>query len=185
MTWIDFIPIVLIAGYAVGGFFSGVVRRLIGLVALYVACWAATNMGQQAGGILQQSGAASATADARIYGFFGIIVAVLLIVEVATQLAHPQIQVPALVLNRTLGAVFGVITAIFLSFIVIYELGLAANPFGGPQLTPVEQHLRDSIHGSLYAVRLVDNVGAPIIGLFSPVLPGDAQIYFGPGPVNP
>lgn len=185
MTWIDFIPIVLLVAYGVGGFFSGVVRRLIGFVALYVACWAATNMGQQAGGILQQSGAESAPADARIYGFFGIMVAVLLIVEVATQLAHSQIQLPALVLNRTLGAVAGVITAIFLSFIVIYELGQAANPFGGPQLTPVEQHLRDSVHGSLYAIKLVNKVGAPIIGLFSPVLPGDAQIYFGAGPINP
>jgi hypothetical protein len=25
----------------------------------------------------------------------------------------------------------------------------------------------------------------PIIGLFQPVLPGQPQIYFGPGPVNP
>jgi uncharacterized membrane protein required for colicin V production len=184
VTWIDILPIVLIAGYAGLGYFSGVIRRLIGFVALYVACWAATNMGLQAGGILQQSGAASATADARIFGFFGIVVAVILIVEIATQLAHPQIQLPAIVLNQTLGVVAGVITAIFLSFIVIYELGQAANPFGGPQLTPLEQHLRDSIHGSAYAVKLVNAVGGPIIGLFSPVLPGDAQIYFGPGPVT-
>ena len=184
MTWIDVLPIALLILYGVGGYFTGVVRRLIGLIALYVACWAATNMGQQAGGILQQSGAAEATADARIYGFFGIIVAVLLIVEVATQLAHSQIQLPGLVLNRTLGAAVGVITAILLSFIVVYELGQAANPFGGPQLTGLEQRIRDAVNHSLYATKLVNKVGQPIIGLFSPVLPGDAQIYFGPGPIS-
>src|ERR1700752_461760 len=135
MTFIDVLPIVFILVYGIGGYFSGVVRRLIGLIALYVACWAATNMGQQAGGILQQSGAAAATADARIYGFFGIILAFLLIIEVATQLAHQQIQLPGIVLNRTFGAIVGVVTSILLSFIVVYELGQAANPFGGPQLT--------------------------------------------------
>lgn len=184
MTWIDLLPIALLVAYGVGGFFTGVVRRLIGLIALYVACWAATNMGQQAGGILQQSGTAEATPDARIYGFFGIIVAVVLIVEIGTQLVHQQIQLPAIVLNRTLGAVVGLVTAILLSFIVIYEFGQAANPFGGPQLTSLEQHIRDAIHGSLYAVKLENTVGGPIVGLFSPVLPGDGQIYFGPGPVT-
>src|SRR5579863_9991467 len=106
MTWIDLMPLVLIAGYGVGGYFTGILRRLIGIVALYVACWAATNMGLQAGGILQQSSNLE-TSDARIYGFFGIIVAVLVLVEVATQLAHSQIQIPALVLNHTLGAIAG------------------------------------------------------------------------------
>ncbi|MGH7763218.1 MAG: CvpA family protein [Candidatus Dormibacteraceae bacterium] len=184
MTWIDLLPIVTIVVYGIGGYFTGVVRRVIGLVALYVACWAASNMGQQASGILQQSSNFE-TADARIYGFFGIIVAVLLIVEVATQLAHSQIQIPALVLNRTLGAVFGVITGVLVSVIVVYELIAAANPFGGPQLDQMQQHLRDSINGSAFAVSVVRKVGGPIVGLFQPVLPTDPQIYFGPGPVNP
>lgn len=184
MTWIDLMPLLVIVGYGVGGYFTGIIRRLIGIVALYVACWAATNMGLQAGGILQQSSNLEVS-DARIYGFFGIIVAVLLLVEVATQLAHSQIQIPALVLNHTLGAVVGVITGVLLSVILIYELGEAANPFGGPQLDQLEQHLRDSVNGSAFAVTLVGKVSSPIIGLFQPVLPSDPQIYFGPGPVNP
>ncbi len=184
MTWLDFVPIVLIAGYGIGGFFSGVVRRLIGLVALYVACWGATNMGLQAGGILQQSSNFD-TPDARIYGFFGIMIAVLVIVEVATQLAHSQVQIPGLVLNRTLGAIAGVVTGFILAVIVIWELQAAANPVGNPQLTGVELKLRDSVQHSLYAVKLVDAIQKPVVGLFQPVLPTDPQSYFGPGPVNP
>ncbi len=184
MTWIDILPIVLIVAYGLGGFFSGLIRRFIGLVALFVAVWAATNMGLQAGGILQQTSNFE-TPDARIYGFFGIITALLLIVEAATQIAHKQIQVPAVVLNRTLGTILGLLTAVLLSVVVVYELGAAANPIGGAQLDPVQQGLRDAVHHSAFMVNLVNAVGRPIIALFQPLLPGDPQIYFGPGPVNP
>ena len=184
MSWIDLIPIVLVVAYTVGGFFSGLIRRFIGLVALFVAVWAATNMGLQAGGILQQTSNFE-TPDARVYGFFGIIVAVLLIVEVATQLAHSQIQIPAIVLNRTLGTVIGLLTSILLTVVVVYEIGAAANPIGGAQLDPVQQNLRDAVHHSLFAVNLVNAIDKPILALFQPLLPSDPQVYFGPGPVNP
>jgi len=184
LTWIDIFPIVLIVAYGVGGFFSGLIRRFIGLVALFIAVWAATNMGLQAGGILQQTSSFE-LADARVYGFFGIIVALLVIVEVATQLAHSQIQIPAVVLNRTLGTLVGVSTAILLSVIVVYEIGAASNPIGGAQLDPLQQNLRDSVRHSLFMVKLVNAIDRPILALFQPLLPGDPQVYFGPGPVNP
>jgi len=184
VTWIDVFPIVLLIAYGVGGFFSGLIRRFIGLVALFASVWAATNMGLQAGGILQQTSNFE-TPDARIYGFFGIIAALLLIVEVATQIAHKQIQIPAIVLNRTLGTALGVVTAILLWVVVVYELGQAATPIGGAQLDPLQQRLRASVHHSLFMVTLVNATDKPILALFQPLLPGDPQIYFGPGPVNP
>ena len=184
MTWIDIFPIVLLIAYGAGGFFSGLIRRFIGLVAVFVALWAATNMGQQAGAILQQTSSFEA-ADGRIYGFFGIIAFVLVIVEAATQLAHSQIQIQAIVLNRTLGTIIGVVTAILLSYVVVFELGAASNPIGGAQLDPVQLGIREAIRGSLFMVRLVNATGSPIIALFQPLLPPDPQVYFGPGPVNP
>lgn len=183
MSWIDVFPIVLLIAYGVGGYFSGMVRRLIGLVALFAALWAATGMGLQAGGILEQTSNFN-TADGRIFGFFGIIAAVLLIVEVATQIAHKQIQIPAIVLNRSLGVALGLVTAFLLSVIVVYELGQAARPIGGAQLDPVELGLANAVHNSLFMVRLVNAIDPPIIALFSPFLPGDPQVYFGPGPVS-
>jgi uncharacterized membrane protein required for colicin V production len=184
VSWIDLFPIVLILIYAIGGFFTRLVRRIIGLAALFVATWAATNMGLQAGGILQQTSNFPELSDARIYGFFGILFAILIVVEVATQVAHSSLQLPAIVLDRSLGAVVGVVTAVFLSVVVVYELGAAANPIGGVQLDPLQQNLRDSIHQSLYMRDLVNSVGKPIIALFSPLLPGDPQVYFGPNPVT-
>jgi hypothetical protein len=184
VTWIDLFPIVLLVAYGVGGFFSGLIRRFIGLVALFIAVWAATNMGIQAGGILQQTSNFEVP-DARIYGFFGIIAAVLIVVEAATQLAHSNLQLPAIVLNRTLGTILGVVTAILLSVVCVYELGAAANPIGGARLDPLQQGIRDSVHSSLFMVKLVNAIDKPVLALFAPLLPGDPQIYFGPGPVNP
>jgi uncharacterized membrane protein required for colicin V production len=184
LTWIDIFPIVLVIAYGVGGFFSGLIRRFIGFVALFVAVGAATNLGIQAGGILQQTSNMEVP-DGRIYGFFGIIVALVLIVEVATQIAHKQMQIPAIFLNRTLGVVLGLLTSVLLSVVVVYELGAAANPIGGSQLDPVQQGVRDSVHHSVFMVSLVNAIDKPIIALFQPLLPGDPQIYFGPGPVNP
>ncbi len=184
MTFIDVFPLVLLVAYGVGGFFSGATRRFIGLVALFIGVWAATNMGIQAGGILQQTSSFE-IADSRIYGFFGIIFAVVAVVEVATQLAHSNLQLPAIVLNRTLGVVLGLLTAILLSVVVVYELGQAANPIGGGQLDGFQQGIRDGVHNSLFMTKLVNATDKPILALFSPLLPGDPQIYFSSSPVNP
>ncbi len=184
MTWMDWVSIGVIIVYGVGGFFSGIVRRLIGFIALYIAVLAATNMGLQAGNLLQQTSNFEIS-DGRIYGFFGIVVAVLVIVEGATQLAHSQIQIPALALNRTLGVIVGLFTGVFLVVVSVYELGAAGNPFGGSTLDPLQQRVRDGYNGSHVVVPLVKLIQKPIIGLFEPALPTDPQIYFGPGPVNP
>ena len=182
MTWLDLIVILIFIAYGVGGYFSGVLRRLIGFVALYAALFAATHMGLQAGGILQQSSNFE-TPDARIYGFFGILVAILVIVEVGTQIAHHQIQIPALSLNRTLGVAVGLISALVLSVVLVYELGSAANPFGGPALSRTELNIRNAYNGSHVVVPIVKAIQKPILVLLQPALPSDPQIYFGPGPV--
>ena len=157
MTWIDWMAVGLVLVYAFGGFFTGVFRRLIGLVALYVAFLAATNMGLQAGQILQQSSNFE-VADARIYGFFGIATAVLVIV--------------------------GAITGGVLAVLVIYELAAAGNPIGGFQLDALQLRIKDAYNNSHVAVPLAGLVKKPIIGLFQPALPTDPQIYFGPSPVS-
>ncbi|OLC24163.1 MAG: hypothetical protein AUI42_09535 [Actinobacteria bacterium 13_1_40CM_2_65_8] len=183
MTWVDAIPVVLVLGYGIGGYFAGVIRRLIGLVALYAAFVAATNMGLQAGSIMQQSSAV-ATPDSRIYGFFGIAFGILIVVEGAAQLVHNQIQIEAIVFNHVSGVVVGVLTAIVLSVLVTYELQAAGNPFGGTQLDSLQLNIRDAINNSHLAVPLTSALKRPIIAIFDPVLPTDPQIYFGPGPVN-
>jgi hypothetical protein len=183
VTWLDVLPIVLVIVYAALGLFGGLLRRVIGLIAVYLAFVGATNMGLQAGGILQQSSTLE-TPDARIYGFFGIVIAVILIIEVAAQLASTQIQVGALVFNRVLGVIFGVITAVVLSVLVTNELIAAGSPFGGGALDALQASVRDAVQGSHLAVPVTHAIGKPIVTIFGLALPADPQIYFSQSPVS-
>ena len=183
MTWLDALPIVLVIVYAGLGFFGGLLRRVIGLIALYLAFVGATNMGLQAAGILGQSSNLEVP-DARIYGFFGIVIAVIVIVEAAAQLASSQIQVGALVFNRVLGVVIGVLTAIILSVLITNEFIAAGTPFGGGALDPLQGSIRDAVQGSHIAVPLTHAIGKPIVTIFGLALPADPQIYFSQSPVS-
>ena len=152
---------------------------------IFVAVCAFTLMEPLAGAILQQTSSVTEISDGRIYGFFGMVAAILLLVEVATQIAHKQIQIQAVVLNRTLGTALGLLTAFLLSVVVVYELGAAANPFGGSELDSLQVNIRDAVQHSLFMAKLVNAIDRPVIALFQPLLPADPQIYFGPNAINP
>ena len=183
MTWIDVFPIVLVILYAVLGYFTGVLRRAIGLIALYVGFFAATGMGLQAASLLQTSSGLE-TPDARIYGFFGILIIVLILVDGAAQLANQQIQIEAIVWNRLTGVIVGIVTALLLSVLLVYELEAAGNPSGGGQIDNYQAQIHDTVNGSHFAVPLVNAVAKPIVAIFQPVLPSDPHQYFGRGPVS-
>jgi uncharacterized membrane protein required for colicin V production len=183
VTWVDVLPIVLVLVYGVLGYFTGVLRRIIGLVALYIACIAATGMGLQAGSLIQQ-GSTVEIPDARIYGFFGLILVVLVAIDGAAQLAHRQIQIEAIVWNRLSGVIVGVITALLLSVVVVYELQAAGSPSGSGQLAGAQSEIHAAVKGSRFAVPLVNSVGRPIIAIFQPALPFDPHQYFSRGEVG-
>ena len=84
-----------------------------------------------------------------------------------------------------LTAAHGVVTAILLSVVVVYEMGAAANPIGGAQLDGMQLGIRDAVNHSLYMTNLVNATDRPVIALFQPLLPSDSQQYFSSNPVNP
>lgn len=183
MNWLDALPIVLVFVYGALGLYTGIVRRFIGMIGLYLAFVGATNMGLQAGAVMQQSSNLQ-TPDARIYGFFGTALVIIVIVEGAAHLASSQIQVGALVFNRVLGVVIGVATAIILSVLITTELVAAGNPSGGGALDGLQLQIRGGVRGSHLAVPLVSAIGKPIVTIFQLALPGDPQIYFSQSPVS-
>jgi uncharacterized membrane protein required for colicin V production len=183
MTWLDVLPIVLIIGYGAVGYLTGVLRRGIGLIALYIGFLAATGMGLQAANILQQATTLE-TPDARIWGFFGLLAVALVAIEGAAQLANAQIQITAIVWNRLSGVVVGVLTAMLLSVIVIYELQAAGSPSGGGTLDDTQAQLHETVQASHFAVPIVNAVSKPIVAIFQPVLPADPHQYFSRGPVS-
>lgn len=183
MTWLDVLPVVLIVIYGVLGYVFGVLRRGIGVVALYVGFLAATGMGLQAANILQQATTFD-TPDARIVGFFGILFIVLFLIEGAAQLANSQIQITAIAWNRVTGLALGLITGALLSVLVVYEFQAAASPSGGGDLAGFQASVRDTVQSSHIAVPLVKAISKPIVAVFQPVLPSDPHQYFSRGPVS-
>ena len=183
MTWLDVLPILLIVLYGVLGYFFGVLRRGIGVVALYVAFLAATGMGLQAGNILQQATTLE-TPDARIFGFFGLLFIVLVLIEGAAQLANSQIQITAIVWNRVSGLVLGILTGVLLSIVVVFEFQAAGNPSGGGALDDIQAQIHDTVQSSRIAVPLVNAISKPVVAIFQPVLPSDPHQYFSRGPVS-
>ena len=183
MTWLDVLPFVLIIGYAALGYFTGVLRRGIGLVAIYIGFVAATGMGLQAGNLLNQAFTFDVP-DARIVGFFGILVAVLVLIDGAAQLAHAQIRIDAVYWNRLTGVIVGVLTAFLLSVLVVYLLEAAGNPSGGGQLSGIQASIHDTVRNSKLIVPLVNAIDKPILAVFTPALPNDPNQYFSRGPVT-
>lgn len=183
MTWIDVLPFLLLIIYVALGYFTGVLRRGIGLIGLYVGLLAATGMGLQAGNLLQQA-ANLEVPDSRIFGFFGILLIVVVLIDGAAQLAQAQIRIEAVYWNRLTGVILGALTAILLSVVLVYELEAAGNPSGGGQLSGVQAQVHDAVHDSKLIVPLVNSVDRPIIAIFQPVLPNDPNQYFSRGPVT-
>ena len=134
-------------------------------------------------GILQQA-TSFETPDARIYGFFGLLVVVLILVEGAAQLANAQIQIAAIVWNRLSGVVVGVLTALLLSVLLLYEIQAAGNPSGGGTPDDLQAQVHDTVKASRLAVPLMNAIYKPIVAIFQPVLPTDPHQYFSRGPVS-
>lgn len=184
MTWLDAVPIVLLPVYLALGLLTGVIRRGIGFVAVYLACFSATAMGLQTAGILTSSYPNLATADARIYGFFGILAAVIILVEGAAVLLGKQLEVTVVALNRGLGVVVGLVTGIALAVVIAIEFTGAAAPEGNGQLDSLQISVRQIVHDSKIAVPLSNALGKDVEILFKPVLPVNPNAYFGPGQVE-
>jgi hypothetical protein len=183
VTWVDVLPIALLVVYAALGFLTGVLRRGISLVSLYVACIAATGMGVQAGNLIQQAFSVE-TPDGRIFGFFGVLAVVIVAIEGAAQLAHRQIQIEAIVWNRLSGVIVGLITATLMSVVLVYEFQAASSPSGGGELSGAQASLHEAVTKSRFAVRIVNAIDRPIIAVFQPVIPADPHQYFSRGPVT-
>lgn len=184
MTWLDAVPLVLIPVYLVLSLSTGgVIRRGIGFVGAYLACFAATNMGLQTAGILTTSYPNMPTPDARIYGFFGILAAVIILVEGAVLILGKQLEFTAVALNRFLGLAVGLITGVAVAVVVTVEFTGAASPEGNAQLDQLQISVRQIVHDSKVAAPLSKAVGKYVEVLFKPVLPVNPGAYFGPGPV--
>ncbi len=99
MTLLDLAALLLVLIYVALGWWTGTVRRVIGLVAVYIGLLVAFNMGAQGGGIVEQWQPGMSVADARFLSWTFFLALMLLVFEGAATAVHTQLQVAVLAFN--------------------------------------------------------------------------------------
>lgn len=177
LSWIDVAVVVLVVGYAALGMRQGVIRRLAGLVAVYVGFAAATFVSPLAGSVIQQGFPGLAYTDARVYTYLAIFVVVTAGCEGLALAYRHQIEISFVALDRASGVVAGLGTALLAVAAVILLLDGAANPAVGNR-DVMQIHLRQAVTSARLGGADEKLLGGPAFALFYPVYPHDPQSYF-------
>jgi uncharacterized membrane protein required for colicin V production len=177
LTLLDLAAVLLLIIYLALGWWTGTVRRVIGLVAVYIGLLVAFNMGVQGADILEQWQPGMSVADARFLSWTFFLALMLLVFEGAATAIHAQLQVAVLALNRGIGVLIGAVTWVVLVTALVYMLA----GFGKPvtkQPDRLQINVRDAVANSALALPLAKAAGDFILPLLNAALPRDPQAYF-------
>jgi uncharacterized membrane protein required for colicin V production len=178
MNLIDVIAIVIVLAYGVLGFMTGAIRRVLGLVIVYVATLVGTYMGPHGADIYRQYSPATAIPDARLLGWLFFLALMIVVLEGVATALHENLQASVVALNEGVGVVLGVAAGLILVVVITFMLAGYAQPSGGGQLSSTELSVKDQLNGSVVAVPLTKRIGAPIVVAFSAALPREASQFF-------
>ncbi|HEX6548557.1 MAG TPA: CvpA family protein [Candidatus Dormibacteraeota bacterium] len=178
MTLLDLVGVVLILVYAIAGWFTGAVRRVLGVIVFYVAVVVATNMGQQGGDILLQYQPTTPPPDARLYAYGFFLLLILVVLEGMAIVLGNRLQVAVVAFNRPIGLAVGAVTGIALTVVVTYMVTGFAQPRGGKP-DPLQLSLRDMVTYSAVAYPLsASPLGRGIVVLMVGALPRDPAGWY-------
>ena len=173
----DLAIVLLIVAFAALGYWTGVIRRVIGAAALYLGFFAATQSAPTAASVVVQAFPNSSVPDALTLGYFGVVVLTLVLVDVLASFYHGHLQLAAVLADRASGAVVGALTAIFGITVTLNLLLGASQPVqGSPDGAQIQIH--DAISKSVLGPLLVTSLGKTATLVFLPVIPADPATYF-------
>lgn len=174
---IDLAIIGLVVLYAALGYWTGIIRRVIGFAALYLGFLAATQSAPTAASVVLQVYSGWNAADALMLGYFLVVAIVLVVVDVLASLWHGQLQLAAMLVDRGSGAVVGALTALVgISLTLGLLLGAAQPVQGSPDGAQIQIH--DSIRTSVLGPAVVNSVWPAARLIFALVIPNDPATYF-------
>lgn len=179
MTLIDVAALVLLVLYALIGFYTGLIRRVIGLVAVYVGTLVGTYMGPPGGSIIQQVAPGTPMTDARLYAWLGFFLLILVIFEFFAALLRRAVQISVIAFNRGTGFVVGLATALVVISALTFIGAGFAQPLGSGELDTRQLQVRDGLSHSAVALPLAQQVAPYILPLLQGALPRDPHTYFG------
>ena len=177
MTLADLLGVAILLAYAILGWTTGTVRRVIGIVVVYVALIAGTNMGQPGGGILEQWDNTIPAQDARLYAWLFFFLLILLALEGAATAVHGRLQLAVVAFDKSLGVLIGLVTGtVVIVALVFMTAGFSRAAINQP--SDLQTWTRDSLASSHFVVPLTKSISGTVVPLLAGGLPRDAQAYF-------
>ena len=177
MTLFDVAAVVLVLGYALLGLASGLIRRVLGLIGVYVGAVVATHAGISGAAILRQEFPALSVADSRAYTWFFVFLLLVAVIELMAGLVHHEIQISVVALNRASGVLVGVVTALVIVTTWAYMLG-GLSQASGPDFGSLEAQTRDALTGSKVGLPLARWAAPVVLPPLYAALPRDPSYYF-------
>lgn len=174
----DILVVLIVLAFGVLGYFSGLVRRVIGLMGLFAGFGAATAMTPLASSVWMQQFSSWSLPDTRILVFMVILVLVIIVIEAFAAAYNSKLQISFVILDKLTGTVLGAVAALLAVTAVLYLLFAASVPStGAPDGAQIQ--ISTAIKSdSVLAPRLLNAVGALAVITFRPVTPVDPSAYF-------
>ena len=180
MSVLDLVVALLFLGYGLLGYWSGLARRVLGLILIILAAEVATQGGQPGGVILRQAWPDLNLPDARALSWLLIFVLITALVEVLMFLVRDRLKVTVVAFDKLTGVLVGLLSAVALTVIAVVMLGGLANPIGGStQMDQTQLWARSTLDDSGPAYALGERLGPNLGLLVKAALPQDPGIYFG------
>lgn len=175
---IDVLIIVAVLALGVGGYFSGIVRRVVGLVAIAAGLFLATHLTYTAAAVWVQAFPTSSFPDALTLCYFAIALVVWIVFEVFGFLLHRHLQVSFVALDHVTGALLGALTALVAVTITAHLLIRSTSPTGFSSPDAFQFRINQALLESRLASGLDSLAGSSVATLLSPFVPGEPAQYF-------
>jgi uncharacterized membrane protein required for colicin V production len=173
----DLAIIGLVVVYTALGYWTGIIRRVIGFAALYLGFFAATQASPTAATVVLQAVPTWSVPDAVMLGYFLVVAITIILVEVLASFYHGHLQLAAVLVDKGSGAVVGALTALIGATLTLSLLLGASQPVqGSPDGAQIQ--IRDAITKSVLGPALLGSLGAFTKLLFLPIVPVDPATYF-------
>ena len=175
---IDILIVAVVLVYAVLGYFSGLVRRVIGLVGLFAGFGLATAMTPLASNVWMQAYPTWSIPDARMLIYIVILVFFIVVVEGFAAAYRSTLQISFVLFDKASGVALGALGALLAVTVALYLLFAASLPTGSaPDGAQIQVNTAIKTNSAL-APRLFNSVGGFAVIFFRPVTPVDPSAFF-------
>jgi uncharacterized membrane protein required for colicin V production len=164
----DALLIVVVAVNVYLGWSHGLIRRLFTAVGVFLACFAASNLGNAIAALIHAH-----NAEANAWSFTAVFIFVVIVVEVLGTLLNERLQkIVVAAFDRIGGALAGVVVGVA-EVLILFLVAISA---GGPGSTTSSSMSQD-IHAATLSGAAV-KLEPQVTTLFAPVLPSNLGDHF-------